>query len=320
MKTLSFLTLLTCVWMAGCGRGPAGAPSSTVESWSSVRDALVEDYLKAHPVFAVVAGRHEYDGQLPGWSAAGIAAEIGRLHAARDRATAFTDSVLADAERFERDYFVSRIDRDLFLLETAEAPFVNPAWYIDWIVDNLDPAPYLTRNYAPLEKRMRAYTAYARAIPVATGQIRASLRVPMARPLLDRGVSAFRGFADFYDSDVPGIFAGVKDAPLQKELADANAGAVKAMRDLAAWLESQRASATASYALGAEKFARMLAATEGVTTPLAELEAAGRADLARNQQALREACAECAPGAGAPGASATGRAARRGVSIPVCAA
>ncbi|MSO84181.1 MAG: hypothetical protein EXQ53_12955 [Acidobacteria bacterium] len=63
-----------------------------------------------------------------------------------------------------------------------------------------------------------------------------------------------------------------------------------------------------------------VAATEGVTTPLAELEAAGRADLARNQQALREACAECAPGAGAPGASATGRAARRGVSIPVCAA
>ena len=90
------------------------------------------------------------------------------------------------------------------------------------------------------------------------------------------------------------------DATKQKELRDANGAAVAAMRDLASWLESQRASATGSYALGAERFARMLRMTEGVTTPLAELEAAGRADLARNQQALREACARYAPGATIP--------------------
>jgi hypothetical protein len=291
------LLTLACLCVQACGRAPENAPASTAESWADARNALIEDDLNAHPVVAVVAGRHEYDGQLPDWSAAGIAAEIRRLHAARDRATAFADGALAEAERFERDYFVSRIDRDLFWLETAEAPFLNPAWYLDWIVDNLDPAPYLTRNYAPLETRMRAYTAYARAIPRAAGQMRTSLRLPLARPLLERGVGALRGFADFYDSDVPGIFAGVKDAALQKELADANTAAVTAMRDLAAWLESQRASATASYALGAETFARMLAATEGVTTPLAELEAAGRADLERNQRALREACAKYAPGA-----------------------
>ncbi|HZV57544.1 MAG TPA: DUF885 domain-containing protein, partial [Sphingobium sp.] len=50
------------------------------------------------------------------------------------------------------------------------------------------------------------------------------------------------------------------------------------------------------FALGAERFARMLAATEGVTTPLAELEAIGEADLKRNQAALKTACAAYAPG------------------------
>jgi len=40
----------------------------------------------------------------------------------------------------------------------------------------------------------------------------------------------------------------------------------------------------------------MLRDTEQVTTPLAELEAAGRADLERNQAALREACATYVPG------------------------
>ncbi|MBI4886872.1 MAG: DUF885 domain-containing protein [Acidobacteria bacterium] len=295
---------MTLAAVAACGRTDSSpAPASgagEAQSWAVVRDALIEDYLQAHPVFAVVAGRHEFDGRLPDWSAAGIAAEIKRLHAARDRATAVADAALSDTARFERDYLVARFDRDLFWIEDAQAPFLNPAWYLDWIVDNLDPAPYLTRTYAPLDKRMAAYASYARAVPQAAAQIRANMRAPLARPLLDRGVSAFRGFADFYEKDVPAVFASVTDAAAQRDFRDANAAATAAMRDLASWLEAQRATATGSYALGAAAFAKMLQMTEGVNTPLAALEAAGRADLARNQQALREACAQYAPGSAIP--------------------
>ena len=41
------------------------------------------------------------------------------------------------ADAFERDYFVARIDRDLFWLEDAEAYARNPAMYLDWMLDNL---------------------------------------------------------------------------------------------------------------------------------------------------------------------------------------
>ena len=159
---LTILVVVLAASLAACGRtgesSGAAAPAATGAGWAMVRDGLIEEYLKAHPVFAVVGGRHEYDGRLPDWSADGIAAEIARLHAARDRALSIPEAALSDAERFERDYLVARFDRDLFWLEDAEAPFHNPAWYLDWIVDNLDPAPYLTRNYAPLETRMAAYT------------------------------------------------------------------------------------------------------------------------------------------------------------------
>ena len=106
--------------------------------------------------------------------------------------------------------------------------------------------------------------------------------------------------ADFYAKDVPGAFTSVADQAAQKEFAEANSGAATAMRDLATWLESQRATATASFALGPGKFAKMLVETERVPTSLQELEAAGRADLTRNQQALRDACATYAPGATVP--------------------
>ena len=276
----------------------AGGPSGAGNSWAATRDALIEEYLKAHPVFAVVAGRHEYDGMLPDWSREGIAAEIARLHSARQRARSVADASLSEAERFERDVFIARMDHDLFWLEVAEAPFHNPAFYLGWVGDNLDPGPYLTRSYAPLDTRMRAYTKYAKAVPRATEQIRANLQTPLARPLLERGVGAFRGFAEFFQEDVPAIFKEVKDPALQQEFSEANARAAAAMRALADWLESQRPTATASFALGPDRFARMLQATERVTTPLDALEAAGRKDLERNQAALKEACARFAPGAG----------------------
>ena len=52
--------------------------------------------------------------------------------------------------------------------------------------------------------------------------------------------------------------------------------------------------------LGAELYREMLWDTERVDIPLAELEAIGRADMARNIARLEAACAEFAPGEGIP--------------------
>src|SRR5687767_2364253 len=294
MRIASLAVLLLAV--AACTRQES-APATTAapsQAWASTRDALIEEYLKARPTFAVYQGRHEFDGQLPDWSAEGLEAEVKRLHAARDRAAAV--SGLSGSDAFERDYLISEFDDDLFWAEDVQLPFTNPAFYIG----QLDPSPYLTRSYAPLEQRMRAYITYARAIPRATAQIRANLRTPLATPLVERGISGFGGYADFYKTDVAPIFKDVTDAALQKDLAEANATASKAMADLAAWLKEQLKTATGNYALGSERFAKMLRVTEGVTTSLTDLEAVAKADLARNQQALREACRVYAPGASIP--------------------
>src|SRR3546814_13389406 len=75
--------------------------------------------------------------------------------------------------------------------------------------------------------------------------------------------------------------------------AAAKAGA--AMTDLAEYVGSQPGTAD-GYVLGAETFAKMILTNEGVDTPLAELERIGRADLKRNQDALKAACATYAAG------------------------
>ena len=51
------------------------APPSQAETWPAFIDRQIEEHIAAHPQWAVVQGRHEYDGQLPDWSRAGIEKE-----------------------------------------------------------------------------------------------------------------------------------------------------------------------------------------------------------------------------------------------------
>jgi hypothetical protein len=265
-------------------------------AWEAFVDQYIEDYLAAHPAWAVFQGRHEYDGMLQDWSAESIAAEIERLKVARDQALAFEDEALGDEGQYQRDYLVASVDRQLFWLDKAEWPFVNPAFYFDWMSDSLDPSPYIALDYAPLEERMEAFTRFAGNIPRAAGQIRANLRMPMSRTRLQYGIDSFGGMADYFKNDVPGVFAAVEDAELQAGLAASITAASDAMRELADWLEFNMATATEDYALGAELFQQMIYDTERVDTSLEELEALGEADMQRNQIALGEACAEFTPG------------------------
>jgi len=305
MKSTARISCLIAVLAlaAACDRQtPAGGGSSAPapetraatagSDWNAFVASYLEDYFAANPVFGVYAGRHEYDGRMQDFSAAGVENEIARLRAARQRVAGFDVASLGPERAFERDYLLSRIDRDLFWLAEAQWPFRSPDYYLGW----LDPDPYLNKPYAPLEQRMRAYIAYAKTIPNAAAQIRANLRTPMPRPWIDYGVNAFAGFAQFYDKDVAPVYAEVADAALQAELRQANTAAATAMRELAAWLESERPRATNDFAIGAEKFSRMLEATENLGVPLEKLTEVGRADLERNAAALHEACGRFLPG------------------------
>lgn len=296
-RILSCITVL--LLLLGCDRAPppasavgtiaAPAPAS---DWNGFVNDFIEATLRARPHFAVAQGRHEFDGQLPDFSAAGIAAEVARLHTARAAALAFDTDALDAHQRYLREYVLSRIDTDLFWMEEADWPRRNPRFYSDQI----DPDVYLTRPYAPLATRMAAYTRYAEAIPVALAQIRSQLRTPMPRSYADLGAAVFGGYGDFMDAQVPAIFAEVEDPAAQQRFAAANSAAATAMRELGQWFAGQRASANDDFALGAGLFKRMLFQTERVDTDLATLNAIGAADLERNLSALKDACAQFAPG------------------------
>ena len=278
------------------GRAPqartasAAAPATNTQ-WATFRDGFIEGWFRLDPGNAVYQGRHDFDGGIADWSAAGLARQGDFLRDAIAKANAMQGLTGHDA--FERAYLVKVAQGKLFWLEDADQPHTNPAYYVG---GGLDPNVYIARPYADAPTRMKALIAFLQKVPTAAKNIRANLKTPMPLSFVNYGVAGFDGFADYYTGDAVKAFAGVADPALQRQLKANAAAASAAMKRLARWVESQRGTATQDFPLGAQRFSRMILATEGVDTPLDQLEAAGRADLKRNQDALTAACALYAPG------------------------
>jgi len=309
-RVLALSAVIAAAFLSACSHHEAPAASSAASSpppaastatarpanQDATLDAAVAAFIQGmfehSPVFAANAGKHEYDGKLPDYSPAGLKATADWLHGQRDRFAAFADDQLDAEGRFHRDYALAVIDGQLFWLEQSGFPYSNPAFY----TGDLSPSMYLTRPYAPLPERMAAFVRYEEALPKALAQVKANLKLPLPSTYIDLGVNSFGGFASFFKKDVPGIFAEVKDPALQARFKTANASAIKASQELADWLKAQKPHATQDFALGADKFAAMLKATELVDVPLDRLKAIGEADLKRNLAALGKACEQFAPG------------------------
>ncbi len=269
--------LIVTILFSGCQQKPVVSnqvansntnSAGTNAQWDAYVAKFLDDYFVANPSFAVYSGKHEFDGKMPDWSEEGLKKEIARLKAERDKASAFKDEQLDERQRFERDYLIAQIDKDLFWRETADQPHKNPTFYSD----ALDPDVYVSRDYAPLDVRIKAYTAYAKNVPAALEQVKKNLKFPMAPTLIKIGKTTIGGLADFYEKDVPKVFEPVKDEQSQKDFKEANEAAAKAIKDFDKWLSEQEASKSGGFALGDKLFTRMLKATEGVEIDLAKLE------------------------------------------------
>lgn len=289
--TIVFVTFLV---VTGCGGGveqSAAIPADDKKPWAVFAAQVVTDYYRQNPENAVYAGLHEYDGQMSDLSMEALNEYAAWLETTSKLAASYTD--LAGIEAFERNYLTTELEGQLFWIRDSEFATNNPVFYAEQISVSV----YVDREYAPVEERIKAYTEYVAQIPKLLQTMRENLQPPLPAPYLEIGHGIFAGFATYLETTVPELFAAVDDEQLQRQFSEANSAAAAAVQQGADWLEGLKATATNTYALGEERFLKMLKATEGIEITLAELKAAGQLDLQSNLEALHAACAEFAPGA-----------------------
>ena len=260
---------------------------SAVQELRTLADAYLRAYCDTYPHVAVWLGFHEYDGRLPDLSRRGLEARQADLH-----------RFLSDLERIDPtdldsqawlDYQVVRHEAlfEAFAIEDWRRLERDPIPYLE----TLDVGNYILRNYAPLEVRARALIAHLRGVPAVLSAMRENLIHPM-RPAVSVAARIGKGLASFLQNDLPGALSGLEDGALRAELDEAIRDAVREVNAAVSWLENDLAPRAADdFALGPERFARMLALGEGLDIPLDRLREVAEADLARNKEAFLETAA-----------------------------
>jgi uncharacterized protein (DUF885 family) len=269
--------------------GPAaGGEAPASDSFSQAAVDFFQQYLEISPTFAVGLGFHQYDGKLPDVSARGLAGRVAWLRRQKGVFDAIPAAQVDAQAAIERDVILAAIRGELFDLEVARWPMRNPMYY----VDRLELTAYISRDYAPLEQRARGVMGICNGAEAYLDAAQANLPEAIPRTWIETALLQVNGMIDFAYKDVVEVLAALQDDDLSTQVGEGLLAYSAALTEYRDFLTARLPRATDDYALGPERFARMLADKEGLSIDLARLEQIGAADMERNLAAMAKVAHE----------------------------
>ncbi len=240
---------------------------------------IVDHVFELQPAQAVALGLHAYDGRSPDLSASATE----RWAATADRLLARLEAVDPAGLSPDRqvDRFVLRLllESPLFDLRDARSLERNPMSY----VGSVSLTPYLAREYAPAERRVDSMAKILLGVPAVLDIGRRRLEHPLPRVFVDLALAIGAQLPSHFDEATS--FA--ERHGLAAKLVSPRETAGTSLREFLRWLRDDAAPrATGAFALGPERFRKLLFVREGIDVPVSEIRDAGETDLRRNQTRL----------------------------------
>jgi uncharacterized protein (DUF885 family) len=276
----------------GIALPPAGTASPRL---AAIETAYVQRLFADQPSTATQAGIHAYDDRLPDLSADAFAARIAGAHGLLAQLDTLQRSgeKLDDEDAADVQIMRAALERQLLDDETEQRWKHNPSAYTSaasYAIYGL-----FSREFAPLADRARSTIARERAIPALLAAGKANVTTVDATTA-ELAKSDLAGAIAFFAGVVPAAFADLHDAPLSRELKDANDAAVAALRDYqAAMTAGPLAHPSGTFAIGAASFARRLELQEGRALPLDLYERVGQRALDETKAAFVATAAKIDP-------------------------
>ena len=267
-----------------------GASSFAAQTADADYEAVAEEYIKgylaARPLQGTALGLHEYDGKITDYSRLALDAELSRLRRFDDRLNKFDPTKLSPRQSIDLRILQTAVKKELFQMQDLSVFERNPMVYAGAADVNV----YVQRNFAPLDDRVRSLIAIESQVPNILIAARTNLNEVLPKPYVELAIQIARGSADFLKKDLPTAIGQLKDEHLRAAFQDSNRRAASALSDYAAWLEREKLpKASLEFALGEEKFRRLLAQTELVDLPPQKILEIGLEQLKAEQEAFAKA-------------------------------
>ena len=238
--------------------------------FAEVAAAVLASTLARDPVNATFLGEHRHDGMLPDPSPA--AADVRRAELHHQLAAVDAADVSSADDRVDAAILRTGLRAELFELDQIRSAEWDPMHH------NPGNGLYalVSRDFAPLDERLRHLTQRLRAVPAYLDAARERLGV-MSVIHLDTAQTQLDGTLRLLDDTIPQAIAQTRSAGDLSAVIERARVAVIAHKD---WLASQRRLAEHDPRLGDQRFAAQLALMLDTVFDPAELLARAEADLA----------------------------------------
>jgi uncharacterized protein (DUF885 family) len=280
------LPVLLLAGCAGTGSNPTGPTPEADAVFNRLADDYIGGYLAWRPQAGTALGLHQYDGKVTDCSRASIDTELARLKSFDQQLTDLDPSRLSTQTAYDYHILRGAIQHEIFDFDVMHGYNQNPMTYSDAIDVNI----YIKRDFAPLPDRVRSIIAILNQASNTMAAARANLDDSLPRPLIETAMDEAGGSADFLGTDLVNALKDLPDTNLLAEFTAADNRAIAELRGYVTFLKEQKLpKANDNYALGRDKYMRLLQYGEMITNTPEDLLDLGLRELASKQRVFADA-------------------------------
>jgi uncharacterized protein (DUF885 family) len=251
----------------------AGTP--TDEVFENLADEYISDLTNFSPVYATMIGDHSADDELDQVDAAGRAEVLDLYRQYQAALGVFDRDQLSRANQVDAELLLHEIESSIWSMEVLQEWAWNPLYYIN--ISGGSIYSLLSRDFAPLEKRLMSAASRLEQIPRFLEQARGELvadRVPKIHA--ETAISQNAGLNSIIDNMIVPQMDVLSDER-QETLSAAIDTARNALADHQTWLEEELLPrANGDFRIGAELYDTKLAFA--LNSPLSRKEITARAE------------------------------------------
>jgi len=303
LRTLCALILLaglcTCAPRAKVlpESSPVAMPTPADAEFARFAREYLDWYYAQHPVRATGLGIHRYDRELPDLSAEAHGRTARALRDWLARLERIDRSVLTGEAVLDARILENALRADLLELEEVRSWRRNPMLYNNTLVYGL--SSLSSREFAPLEERVRSLQARMAGIPAVIAAAKANL-ADVPKPWAEQALKDTRGTVAYLRRDLLQALEAQGqarlDARLREEFEAARKKAEAEVADFARWLEQDvLPQARGDFRLGKALFEKKLALEEHVELSAEQLRDINEAAIRHYQEWVAREAARIDP-------------------------
>jgi uncharacterized protein (DUF885 family) len=252
---------------------------------------ILEKTWQRYPDLASGLGLHQFDGRIPDISKTSLAERTRELQIGIASLENIDNTALSHKNYYDYEILLTALRKELFELTELKLQETNPMEML-W---HIEVSHYVQREYAPLEERVTALVSALRAVPKYLGQLQELMAHSPGKAVIEASIEAYTGVKTFYQNDLVEAVTDLENQELYARFISARDGASTSITKFIGFLNSMLEHAPEKFAIGSERFTKLLNYGEMVDLPLERLLEIGVADLGGNLARFQQLAAKVSP-------------------------